>query len=54
MIIDPPSYFSSIEDWRAFLADMLKLVESDFDNDEAHDWADAARKRIAELASDGE
>ncbi len=49
MIIDPPSYFAPISEWQGFLKDMLVLVERDFDNDEAHDWVDEARKRIAEL-----
>lgn len=52
MIVDPPSYFASISEWQDFLKEMLVLVERDFDNDEAHDWVDEARKRIAELSND--
>lgn len=52
MIIDPPSYFATRAKWQEFLKEMLALVEHDFDNDEAHDWVDEARKRIAEFSND--
>lgn len=49
MIIDPPSYFAPLSEWQGFLNEMLTLVERDIENDEAHDWVEEARKRIAEL-----
>lgn len=47
MIIDPPSAFATIDEWRAFLADM-----GAHDEPEAKEWMTYARNKVAELSPD--
>ena len=46
MIIDPPSPFASIDDWREFLSEMEDLAKAHPDNDEIAYYIEEARAII--------
>lgn len=57
MIIDPPTPFSPLAEWKEFLAEMERVVPSPFDKYAADDIArhiKLAKETIAEIQSNPE
>jgi hypothetical protein len=47
MIIDPPSPFSALSEWRAFLEEMLELRKTHPDDEMLQEHIDMAHREIA-------